>query len=285
MKNIASALVAPLLLLSVAPGALAADVTMVAVSAPDVAVEFVLSEKIMQNLEDGQFHPEQAMSKSDFIVMVVDRFYGYDSLDTCYMNIAPKLPPNFTHLFTDVPTTSWYAKHVCLGMFTGLLSGNNDGSFKPLKGITNAEASVIISRTYGLTYPTLRPTNLKWYETPMWVLRQEGALPSKIDPAAMMTRGQVAKMLYALRTQQRFPAESTFTHAPAATIAPMMTPAFTAAPAGTTTTAPVRVYFHVPAQATTPAEPVVWTDAETAARTRRAPKISRRQLLTQMEGR
>ncbi len=293
MKKFASALVAPLLLLSFAPGALAADVTLAAVTTPDPAVEYVRSQMIMKDMADGQYHPEQAMSKADFIVMTVDHFYGFDSLETCYANIAPTLPPNFTRLFSDVPTSAWYAKHVCMGMFTGLLSGNNDGSFQPLKGITNAEASVIVARTYGLVYPPLRPNPLKWFETPMWVLRQQGALPSRVDPNAMMTRGQVAGMLYALRNQQRFPAERTFTRAPASPVAPAMStqPAAATTPAITLTApdqdtndaASVDHFFRAP-QAPVVLQPVAWTDAETTARTRRAPKISRRQLLTQVEG-
>ncbi len=293
MKKIVSAITAPFLLAAFVPGVFAADIALAGTGSTDPAIAYVRSEKIMQDLQDGKFHAEQPMSKSDFIVMMIDRFYAHDSLDSCYMNIAPELPPHFTLLFSDVPTSAWYAKHVCMGMFTGLLNGNADGSFKPLKGITNAEASVVMARAYGLVYPTLKPVTLKWYETPMWVLRQQGALPSKVDPAAMMTRGQVAKMLYALRNQQRFPAESRYTHAvpaqrtttaPAAVLSETETDTVTSEtnavpePTMTSSESDTSRFFRTPAPQVT-YEPVEWIDADTAARSRRAPKVTRRQLL------
>ncbi len=211
MKKILVAILGASLLFSSIPAAVAAET--VTTESSTAAIEYVRARGIITDT-DGTFHPEAPLTRADFITGVTKHFYPFDDRSQCYRNIAPKLPPNFTKLFSDAPTSAWYAEEVCIAMLSGLVKGNRDGTLRPMKGLTYAEGATITAQVYGLTYPTLQVSRLKWYETPMWVLRNHGALPTRVDPAALMTRGDAAWMLYALRNQQRFPAESTIWRVP-----------------------------------------------------------------------
>lgn len=236
------------------------------------AMRYVVQEETMTNDAEGHFNPDFQMSRVEFVESVTRTFYPWD-FDECSSNISPTLPPRFTKLFADVEITLWYAPHVCVGMFTGILNGNSDGFFRPYAGITAAEASKILSKTYGLTYPAKQPPNAPWYAVHMRAMVNANAIPATMQPDTILTRADVAQMFYALRTMERFPLRRLIDakHAPSdATQSAYIIPVLDRT---LTTGATVRIKEQTTSTVAPP------TDTASQVRTRRAPRISRRQLL------
>ncbi len=154
---------------------------------------------------DAEAH--MAVSRVDFAVAVMDELYAKSNLEGCFTDLAPSGRITYTHLFTDVTRDMWYAKKLCVGMMAGVLNGNRDGSFRPLSGITAAEASKILAQAYGLTYPAKNPTGAAWYDASMYALREIGALPKNMQPHQILTRADVEFILSVMRKQERYPAE------------------------------------------------------------------------------
>jgi hypothetical protein len=197
MKKITSAGLALALLLSWAPAALGAE---------DPAEAYMEGLKIFSTFSDGEFHGERMLSRSEFAVAAVQYLEPTEIHDGCFWEIAPSYPPKYTLLFSDVRKDIAEATHLCAGMVTGIINGNEDGSFRPQKIITIAEASKMLAQGYGLTYPSLTPSGKPWYYASMRALMVRGGLESDASPHAPLRRKDAARMLYSLRFQERFPA-------------------------------------------------------------------------------
>ncbi len=260
------AVLAPLslsLLLSFAPSALAAESASAALTTDQAAVAYVRAQGIFNDVADGAFHPEFRVTRVEFAAAVTGYLYPTLVADSCFSAIAPSLPPRYTKLFSDVLKTDLSARHLCAGMFTGVVSGNRDGSFRPDMAVTMAEASKMLAQGYGLTYPSLQPNTEPWYSSSMRAMRGLAAIPADASPATLVTRQAAARMFYALRSQPRFPEIRV--------IGTLPVPAAPAPTAGSTLTgaaAPVAV----------PVEATVHIDTPSVAR-RFSKRVSRRTLL------
>lgn len=171
----------------------------------EATVEYVLEQQIMWTRGEDGFDPGGEVTRVEFALAAIEQLYPNESFERCYEYIAPSLPPKFTKLFADVPVESWFGKRLCAAMHAGLIQGLNDGSFRPFNAITAAEASKILARSYGLVYPSLQPTDKPWFWAPMYAMEMRGAISSRTNPDAVLSRQQMATMFYALRNQQRFP--------------------------------------------------------------------------------
>jgi len=99
------------------------------------AVHTLASLGIIQGYKDGSFRPEDSVTRAEFIVMAA-RFV--------------KSLPGAVHLpFTDVPEKHWAYEQINSAVQFGWTNGYGDGSFRPSRHISRAEAVIIVNRMLG----------------------------------------------------------------------------------------------------------------------------------------
>lgn len=137
-------------------------------------------------------------TRAGFVSMIVHRLYNDVTIDTCYWSLASELPPEFTLVFTDVPTAHQYGKEICVAFQNGIIRGYGDGSFRPDAPVTFAEASKMISRAYALhPWPDVAAaTSNPWFDVYVRTLDAQGAIPTSVQAFDQrMTRAVVGEIL------------------------------------------------------------------------------------------
>ena len=95
--------------------------------------------------------------------------------------------------FPDVSEASWYANDVCFAWSEQLVSGYPDGTFRPDRAVTFAEAAKVLALTFELeAHPQLA---VPWYRPYVDALAEARAIPTSIRSFDQpVTRGEVAEM-------------------------------------------------------------------------------------------
>lgn len=165
------------------------------------AVDYALEQSIMFRSQDGWFHPDGLVTRLEFALAAINHLYGTADFERCYSDISPSQPVTYEKLFSDVARTDWYGKQLCIGMHSGLIQGNADGSFRPFASVTTAEASKILAKAYGLAYAA--DPGEAWYTDSMSALSIRGAIALSAVADEPVTREDMAKMFYGLRNVPR----------------------------------------------------------------------------------
>lgn len=97
------------------------------------AVDCLYENNITTGTGSGRYQPASAMSRGDFMVMVV-RAFGLTSSGTAS--------------FPDVPQDAYYASAVATAKALGIASGYEDGTFKPGNTLSRQEAMVFLQRAF-----------------------------------------------------------------------------------------------------------------------------------------
>ncbi|OAS17818.1 S-layer homology domain-containing protein [Paenibacillus oryzisoli] len=102
-------------------------------------VNDLASRLIIQGTTENQFSPDRSITRAEFTAIML-RALGLRS---------PKDTQDIT--FSDIGGADWYMQDVKTAVSYGLISGYEDGTFKPNGQITRAEAMVIIDRAMSIT--------------------------------------------------------------------------------------------------------------------------------------
>ena len=193
----------------------------------DPAIQYVTQQQIMLPTATGDFDEQGTVSRLEFTLDVVDRFYGDISTEGCFDDLAPSTTARFTRLFRDVTIDEWYAQHLCAAMRAGLIQGNADGTFRPFASINSAEAATILARAYG--FPRAMGTGMPWYAGSVESLQLRGAIARETAPEMPIRRSAMADMFYALRNSPVpvAPVSRRPQRNETETVAPLETPAVT----------------------------------------------------------
>lgn len=97
------------------------------------AVDYLYENNITTGTGSGRYQPASAMSRGDFMVMVV-RAFGLTS--------------SGTSSFPDVPQDAYYASAVATAKALGIATGYEDGTFKPGNTLSRQEAMVFLQRAF-----------------------------------------------------------------------------------------------------------------------------------------
>lgn len=100
-------------------------------------VTFAHSKGFVSGYSDGSFHPNESITRAEAVALVMkeEGFTAYDTSD-------------LFHTFTDVTENDWFAFAVAAATDMGIISGYGDGTFRPYKDLTRAEAAVVIERAW-----------------------------------------------------------------------------------------------------------------------------------------
>lgn len=150
------------------------------------AIQYLLNKNIVQGYSDNTFRPNASVNRAEFVKMILNSKYGEDA-------IGAK-----ANCFRDVKV-AWYSPYICLAKEKGIVSGYSDGTFKPSKTISFAEASKIVSELYGIE----TQTGSNWYEGYVKALGKKKYIPQTVTaPSKTLTRGEVAELLWRVKEQK-----------------------------------------------------------------------------------
>ena len=154
------------------------------------AIAFVRNEGIVRGYEDGTYRPDQTINRAEFTKIITSSIFSTKEIDSCAKE----------NIFSDVEQSIWYAKFVCSAKNAHIIDGYDDGTFRPSNTVNFAEAAKIVVNAFSV------PINLKdqhgiWWKPYVFALSRIGGLPpSFTDPNQLLTRGEMAEIIFRVMT-------------------------------------------------------------------------------------
>ena len=184
-----------------APGTTFSDVKN---HANKAAIEALASRGIINGMGQGTFMPNKTMTRAEFAA-IVTRALGLTAKDT--------------KVFSDVPSSKWYAGYIGTANSSGIVNGVGNGKFNPEGTITRQEAAAMVARAAKLcgldTAMDAAATKdmlaqfgdyrsvASWAKEPMAFCYSVNILDQsalKIEPTKAILRCEIAQMLYNMLT-------------------------------------------------------------------------------------
>ncbi|MBI3331382.1 S-layer homology domain-containing protein [Candidatus Peregrinibacteria bacterium] len=171
------------------------------------AIEYLRKNNIVRgyidpadpNPQGATFKPDNRINRAEFVQLATNPFFlSGESMNDC---LQEHFPGDSTFVvFTDVFRDVWYADEVCIANIKDLVNGYPDGSFKPGAYINFVEVAKILSNVFVLNTEEEPGENWHWpYVEKMGELH--AIPPSVYRLNSMMTRGEMAEMLFRLKAQ------------------------------------------------------------------------------------
>ncbi|BFT69209.1 S-layer homology domain-containing protein [Paenibacillus sp. P36] len=95
-------------------------------------IESLAASNVIQGFEDGSFRADENVTRAEFATLLV-RGLGLKPVSSTYKG------------FSDVNEADWYSQAVYTAVSSDLISGYEDGTFRPTQNITHQEAVTMIS--------------------------------------------------------------------------------------------------------------------------------------------
>ena len=184
-----------------APGTTFSDVKN---HANKAAIEALASRGIINGMGQGTFMPNKTMTRAEFAA-IVTRALGLAAKDT--------------KVFSDVPSSKWYAGYIGTANSSGIVNGVGNGKFNPEGTITRQEAAAMVARAAKLcgldTAMDAAATRdmlaqfgdyrsvASWAKEPMAFCYSANILDQSelnIEPTKAILRCEIAQMLYNMLT-------------------------------------------------------------------------------------
>ena len=162
------------------------------------AILYVKKQGIVQGYNDGTYKPNATINRAEFTKIIIEALYDDAKIAECASDGDPLI---------DVILGSWYQQYVCVAQNEGIIGGYPDRTFRPANTINYAEAAKILVLAYGIE---AEETDGAWYEQYTQALvKAGGALNPEPKPDALLTRGQMAQLIYNLSGENDQPQEQT----------------------------------------------------------------------------
>jgi len=161
------------------------------------SVKWAQENDVLEGYDDGTFRPYQTINRVETLKAVL-LMLGFSISDDNGSNLG----------FNDVTPGAWYVKYIRTGKLYGIVHGYGDGSFKPEKQVTKAEALVMMLNAakvrYSLVVPacTYKPypdvASNAWYTDSVCYAKYYELTEddSYFYPSKLLTRGEMAELLY-----------------------------------------------------------------------------------------
>lgn len=178
---------------------------------PGDPVMRVVDAGLMQVYPNGDFRPQQGLTRAELANIVVRAF---DLAQRAPSRVVPKVP-------IDVPLGYWAYNDIQIVLRTGVMTGYQEGQFYPEQRVTRAEAFSIVAQAYGVAQfsdETIEQELAQyadaqdipsWARKPMATALSIGlvntSLDGKIRPLEPMTRADMAFALSAYLDQSDDP--------------------------------------------------------------------------------
>lgn len=150
------------------------------------AIDFVKERKIVSGYPDGSFGPEKPINRAEFTKIVIGAVYGTEPIEGCALDVS----------FKDVLRTDWFWPFIVAAKCKGVIDGYPDGTFKPAQNVNFAEAAKIVVNTFNIEIREEEALGV-WWRPYVYALARIGGLPPTFsDPNQLVTRGEMAEMIY-----------------------------------------------------------------------------------------
>ncbi|KNF09688.1 S-layer domain-containing protein [Gottschalkia purinilytica] len=166
-------------------------------------IEILALAGVITGHPDGTFKPETSITRAEFATIFVNTFYGKEGL------------VEYEDEFKDVKAGKWYSNHIATAVYMGVISGYEDGTFKPDKSISRTEMAAIISSYLedDVTVTSEETTKIlsqfkdsgsiqSWARTHVAKLIKSGIMSgmsqTQFSPNGIATRAQSASVIYRL---------------------------------------------------------------------------------------
>lgn len=93
----------------------------------------ITGTRFLEGYGDKTVRPNQNVTRAEFVSMVVRALGGFDA------------NKNYGRSFADVPGNQWYSNTIAYAKQLKIVNGYPDGSFRPNRPITRAEAAKILA--------------------------------------------------------------------------------------------------------------------------------------------
>jgi polyhydroxybutyrate depolymerase len=143
------------------------------------AVRYAVSRGVLQG-RNGTLALQDNVTRAELAV-IASRLYG-------------AAQPGPVHCFADVPPEAWYKTAVCSLAGQGVLSGFEDGTFRPTQGVQGAEVLKVIMAAFKIEVSTNEST--PWY-APYSQIASDLGLP-RLEPLGFVMRDDLAQFIFSL---------------------------------------------------------------------------------------
>lgn len=176
------------------------DITGVNVHKNLVAIEQLASREIINGKTNGNFEPDNTMTRAQFATIIVK---------------ALGLKGKYNGQFKDVKSKDWYSKYVGIASIYGIITGKPNGNFDPTSNISREQAAVMVARAAKLCgmkteYKTMYIRDIlsqfvdyvkcqSYSRNSLAFCYDEEILDSSvinINPSESVTRAEIAQMIF-----------------------------------------------------------------------------------------
>ena len=162
------------------------------------AIIYVQSQGIVSGYGDGTFKPDATINRVELLKILIEAIGP--SPTACDMVYA----------YTDVEAGSWYDPYLEAALCRRIAQGYEDKTFRPGNPVNFAEASKMVVKAYQIPEPQYFRAPDNWYDPYIDAIASRGATPTDgIKPGDALTRGQMAEMIYRLKSGDDFIEAST----------------------------------------------------------------------------
>lgn len=163
------------------------------------AILYLQSHGVVAGYPDGTYRPDRLVSRAEFVTILVRAYLSPEIIDACLQEYGR------AYTFSDVPRGAWYQRYLCAAhRINDLIRGYPDGTFRPSAPINFAEAAKILANAAALDRKpdsAYVEGSYVWYRPFVLALDRHAAIPATISsPAQPVNRGEMAEMLYRIRT-------------------------------------------------------------------------------------
>ncbi|MFA5829969.1 MAG: S-layer homology domain-containing protein [Candidatus Gracilibacteria bacterium] len=176
------------------------------------AVSYLKAQGVISGYADGTFKPNNPINRAEFTKIIMGSLNDAAGIEACLSNYQTN---GGLVVFSDARTTlqnstpAWYLKYVCYAKNKGFINGYPDGTFKPDNFINFVEAAKILANVFQLGSDA--QPNDPWYKVYVDVLAYQKAIPTTILKfAQQITRGEMAEMVYRLKTGNKTKASMSY---------------------------------------------------------------------------
>ena len=163
----------------------------------DLAVSELSKRGILSGMGDGTFQPNRAVTREEFVKIIVEAFSLYSETATAS--------------FSDVPANEWYYPYVASAAQNGIVDGIGGSLFGTGQDITREEMAAMICRAAQVRGIELSADKDRqtftddsaisdWAKENVYALQQAGVISGMGDgsfaPGQQCTRAEAAKVVY-----------------------------------------------------------------------------------------
>lgn len=146
------------------------------------AIKYLKDNQIVNGYADGSFQPESFVNRAEFTKMVLNALSGAPGGKDCFLDVK----------------NEWFAPYVCEAKKLGIVSGYDNGEFKPGQTISFSESAKILVNAFHLSKG--QDDLSLWYKPFVEGLAGKRAIPLSVEFFdEELTRGELSEMLWRVK--------------------------------------------------------------------------------------